>query len=78
MEEQNKNTGVSTGNSSPHYIATSESQVVEQETIDYIAGCKDLMNERICTSELISNINNAIDLQNAARQKNNKLKKQKQ
>ena len=49
MEEQNKNTGVSTGNSSPHYIATSESQVVEQETIDYIAGCKDLMNERICT-----------------------------
>lgn len=77
MEEQNKDTGVSTGNSSPHYIATSESQVVEQETIDYIAGCKDLMNERICTSELISNINNAIDLQNAVRQKNNKLKKQK-
>lgn len=75
MEEQNKDTGVSTGNSSPHYTATSESQIVEHETIDYIAGCQDLMNERNCTSELLSNINNAIELQNSIRQKKDKFKK---
>lgn len=39
-KENEKNTNVTV-----HYIATSESQIVEQETIDYIANCKDLMNE---------------------------------
>lgn len=71
-KENEKSTNVTV-----HYIATSESQIVEQETIDYIANCKDLMNERNCTSELLSNINIVIDLQNAVRQKNDKFKKQK-
>ena len=71
-KENEKNTNVTV-----HYIATSESQIVEQETIDYIANCKDLMNEWNCTSELLSTINNTIDLQNAVRQKNDKFKKQK-
>lgn len=69
-QEKNTNTTV-------HYIATSESQIVEQETIDFIAGCQDLMNERNCTVGLISAINNGIELQNSIRQKNDKFKKQK-
>ena len=68
--EKEKNT-----NTTVHYTATSESQIVEKETIDYIAGCNDLMNERNCTSELLSNINNEIELHNSIRQKKDKFKK---
>ena len=75
MEQTNNTTNSSSV--APTYQATTESQVVEKETIDYIAGCKDLMDERTCTSELTANINNAIDLQNSIRQKGDKLKRQK-